>query len=278
MQNCMQTESQNVLQHGESVWEFTKQIVSKKWDGLKIPDWLDKHYVEVINTMHPPSCVKNYTTYHDCGKPYCLVVGDDNKRHFPDHARISKKTYLRYFPDDHVTANLIGWDMVLHTATAEEINSIGWSKKDACTLLVVALAELHSNATMFGGINSTSFKIKWKKIDKRGRMLCKKFFSEIPHKYSYVVVRKDISESAQTVQSVHAAIESFKSEEYDHSSVIVVVVKNERKLQSVIEKLFDDDISLKVFREPDLNNEITAICTEPLIGERRDYLRKFQLL
>jgi hypothetical protein len=52
-----------------------------------------------------------------------------------------------------------------------------WSAKDAITLLIAALAEVHSNASLFGGIESTSFKIKWKTIDKRGRQICKRYFS-----------------------------------------------------------------------------------------------------
>jgi hypothetical protein len=41
------------------------------------------------------------------------------------------------------------------------------------TLLVTSLCELHSNASMFGGIESTSFKIKYKQLDKRGNQVLK---------------------------------------------------------------------------------------------------------
>lgn len=43
--------------------------------------------------------------------------------------------------------------------------------KDALTLLVVGLCEVHSNATLFGGIESVSFKIKLKQIKKRGNKI-----------------------------------------------------------------------------------------------------------
>lgn len=41
------------------------------------------------------------------------------------------------------------------------------------TLLLVGLAEIHSNAKMFGGLDSTSFKIKWKNINQRGKQIIK---------------------------------------------------------------------------------------------------------
>ena len=47
---------------------------------------------------------------------------------------------------------------------------------EAISLLLVALSEIHANAEMFGGIESTSFKIKWKQIDKRGNAICKLLF------------------------------------------------------------------------------------------------------
>jgi hypothetical protein len=43
------------------------------------------------------------------------------------------------------------------------------------TLLVAALAEIHSNAQLFGGIESVSFKSKWKNWDRRGKQIMKIF-------------------------------------------------------------------------------------------------------
>jgi hypothetical protein len=47
------------------------------------------------------------------------------------------------------------------------------SLQTVLTLLVTSLCELHSNASMFGGIESTSFKIKYKQLDKRGNQVLK---------------------------------------------------------------------------------------------------------
>jgi hypothetical protein len=44
--------------------------------------------------------------------------------------------------------------------------------KDICTHLIVGLAELLSNAQMFGGYESTSFKIKLKSLTQRTKKIC----------------------------------------------------------------------------------------------------------
>jgi hypothetical protein len=44
----------------------------------------------------------------------------------------------------------------------------------AMTLLLTGLAEVHSNAQMFGGLDSTSFKIKFKSINQRGKQILNK--------------------------------------------------------------------------------------------------------
>lgn len=43
----------------------------------------------------------------------------------------------------------------------------------AITLLITGLSEIHSNAKMFGGTDSTSFKIKLKSITQRGKQIFK---------------------------------------------------------------------------------------------------------
>lgn len=66
--------------------------------------------------------------------------------------------------------------MAIHLSSAEEIEmrlKSMWTTADAVTLLIAALSEVHSNAKMFGGIESTSFKMKWKTIEKRGKQICK---------------------------------------------------------------------------------------------------------
>jgi hypothetical protein len=168
MRETKQTETQSVYSHGLSVWSYTEKILAKDWEGLRIPTWLSDNSEQILAEIHDKETIREYNVFHDCGKPFCLVE-ENGKRHFPDHARISKETWISIEGEGDV-ANLIGWDMVFHTETAEQIINRNFNRKDALTLLITAVAELHSNAEMFGGIESDSFKIKWKKIDKRGRM------------------------------------------------------------------------------------------------------------
>lgn len=173
MANCPQTETMSVLEHGESVWSYTQKLLDKNTEGFRVPNWLLENYDEILANVHAIEIIKDYNVLHDCGKPYCLTVDENGKRHFPNHAEVSKQTYLELENANPIVANLIGWDMVLHSATAEEIQALNLSKADSYTLLLTALAEVHSNAAMFGGIESVSFKQKWKKLDRRGNMILK---------------------------------------------------------------------------------------------------------
>lgn len=278
MQECIQTQDQSVLQHGKSVWEYTKKLISGNWNGLNIPDWFKENHVYIVNNLHPTEVIKQYNIYHDCGKPFCLTE-DEKGRHFPDHASVSKKVWNENFPDNPLIGDLIGFDMCLHTYTADEITALKWDIKTAFTLLVTSLAEIHSNAQMFGGIDSTSFKIKWKKINQRGKLLLS-LFPQGKHEYTYVIVPKDLTPVQQSIQGTHAASELFNNNNYHHGSIIYVVVKSEDKLKDVIEQLLESGIHLSIFREPDLGNRITAIATEALSDDdpKRSYLKKFMLL
>lgn len=64
----------------------------------------------------------------------------------------------------------------------------------------------------------------------------------------------------------------------EHPHLVVCEVKTEDHLKKAIENLNNTNIQYKIFREPDIGNEITAIATEPLIGENRKFFKKFQLL
>ena len=84
------------------------------------------------------------------------------------------------------------------------------------------------------------------------------------------------------MQSAHAVIEATKAFELeclsDHPSVIVLAAKNEHSLHRVRKYLVDQNVRHVHFYEPDMDNELTALSTEPIYGDRRGIFKKYQLL
>ena len=105
------------------------------------------------------------------GKPACRIVDGDGRQHFPGHATVSKRVWLDAGGDAGI-GELIGMDMDVHLLKGEGVEAFS-HRPQACALLITALCEVHANASMFGGIASTSFKMKWKHVDKRGRAILK---------------------------------------------------------------------------------------------------------
>ena len=81
---------------------------------------------------------------------------------------------------DHLTSDLIGHDMDIHVMNAKEIdNFFNDNRQIVISLLITALAEIHANADMFGGLNSISFKMKFKRINQRGKQILKLIKGEL---------------------------------------------------------------------------------------------------
>ncbi len=95
----------------------------------------------------------------------------------------------------------------------------------------------------------------------------------------YLVTRKDISPGYQAVQSCHA-LRQFTEEHpeidkqwFQASNYLCLLsVKNEEELYSLVCRAKDLDVKVSVFREPDIDNQITAIALEP--GDRTKELCK----
>lgn len=79
-----------------------------------------------------------------------------------------------------------------------------------------------------------------------------------------------MSPGQQSVQSCHAAIafmEEYKitaNEWYSKSNYLgLLSVKTENELKALINKASLLNIKHSIFREPDIDNQITAVCLEP---------------
>lgn len=161
-----------MLEHGQSVLSYYDDLMRPITMGRepklewRLPDWVNKINPEDLLDYET---VREYLIYHDCGKPFCKTIDQEGKQHFPGHAEISYRRWLQYSTDTTI-ANLIRSDMDIHTLRSEDIEEFK-KRPEAITLLVAALCEIHSNSQMFGGIESTSFKIKWKHLNKIGRRL-----------------------------------------------------------------------------------------------------------
>lgn len=175
MNNCEQTKGLTVYQHGVSVSNFFEDLRGHIMNGealsntWKLPSWAKNK--KLWDKLLPVDEVIEYLTYHDCGKPYCRIVDEEGKAHFPNHAEVSGDIW-RSIGGKEPIALLMSMDMDIHTIKASEMEEFS-QRIQACTLLIAGLSEIHSNASMFGGIDSVSFKSKYKQIDRRGKALIK---------------------------------------------------------------------------------------------------------
>jgi len=182
MAACPQTPTQSVLEHGQAVHnEYLKLVeyltVEPAHNRAKhYPSWLEKYRKNLRSIVSEiePDTIRDYHVYHDCGKPFCREVDEDGRQHFPDHSNVSASTYqrIRNVEADDLVASWIRADMEVHLLKAANVPRF-CARPGAAILLLTGLAEVLANASMFGGHESTSFKIKFKHLDRRGRAICK---------------------------------------------------------------------------------------------------------
>ncbi|KPM97651.1 hypothetical protein AOG25_14035 [Vibrio alginolyticus] len=98
-----------------------------------------------------------------------MEFDDEGRRHFPDHAEVSYELWKSIHGESDI-AWLIKHDMEIHLARAKDAERIADTKYWA-TQLLTGLAEVHANAAIFGGLESTSFKIKLKNLSKMGKRI-----------------------------------------------------------------------------------------------------------
>ena len=85
----------------------------------------------------------------------------------------------------------------------------------------------------------------------------------------YIVSREDLSAGMIAVQGMHVAIQFVMEHEiarewYEKSNYLCfLAAKDENHLKELIDKAREKNIPISIFREDDLNNEITAIALAP---------------
>ena len=90
-----------------------------------------------------------------------------------------------------------------------------------------------------------------------------------------IVTRKDLTPGYQATQAIHAAVQfvfehpEIAKEWYKDPYLAVLSTQDENSLKNLIKKAKERGIKVSVFREPDIDNEITAIALEPSDATRR---------
>jgi peptidyl-tRNA hydrolase len=86
----------------------------------------------------------------------------------------------------------------------------------------------------------------------------------------YIIVRKDISAGLQLSQACHSAFHfsqqhpEITSQWMTESDYICILnIDSEEELIKIIQKASQEDIKHSIFKEPDINNEVTAIALAP---------------
>lgn len=182
MKAVEQTIGQTILAHGLDVskhyldlhhWIVNDAELKLDWD---LPSWLQENKKQFAQRLISLQVAQTYQVFHDCGKPYCLSIDSEGKKHFKNHAALSKETWLNVGGSCDV-GDLIGMDMDIHTIKAENVKEFA-NRTQSATLLLTGLAEVHSNAKMFGGRQSDSFKIKRKRLEQRGKTIIKNWLDQ----------------------------------------------------------------------------------------------------
>jgi hypothetical protein len=85
---------------------------------LKLPTWfqINKIYIKKSTLKED---IKEYQIMHDCGKPYCITIDEDGRRHFPDMQTYQEIHSLKFLII--IVADLISKDMVFHTIKSDEV-------------------------------------------------------------------------------------------------------------------------------------------------------------
>lgn len=84
------------------------------------------------------------------------------------------------------------------------------------------------------------------------------------------MVREDLGAGAILAQSCHAVVSFTQEHEViakqwvrDSNYIVVLAIPGESELATLIEKVKERQINYSVFREPDLDDQLTAICLSP---------------
>jgi hypothetical protein len=178
MQSGFQTKGISYWEHGALVAARFRDLMNPNPNMVwRLPDWFTENADWIRAQLAPDfDTIIKYQQWHDCGKPYTRTVDDEGKVHYPDHAKVSAEIW-RELGGDPMIVYLIEHDMDCHLLRPDGACAFA-SQPHALILLTSALCELHANASMFGGLSSDSFKIKYKRLDRCGKLILNQLSKE----------------------------------------------------------------------------------------------------
>jgi hypothetical protein len=105
--------------------------------------------------------------------------------------------------------------------------------------------------------------------------------AKVERDYTFIFVRQDISPEQQAVQAAHAtyvAGAKFKPENAEEVHFVLIGVPNLQELTQVRFKLKKYGVEDVIFREPDLENQATAVATQVMKETQKRFLKKYKKL
>lgn len=185
LETSHQNDKQTLMDHGLSIREASFNLLDKiygnhakgqdHWSDSVVPEsMLEGPFNEFLRShLHDAKTIWNYTLFHDCGKPDCLELDAEGRRHFLKHEEFSSDVWSKIGTEDE--ARLMLLDMTFHRMKSEGFEDFvsKASKSDVATLLLTAYAETYANAVdnSVEGVESVSFKIKKKNLDRLTKKL-----------------------------------------------------------------------------------------------------------
>lgn len=178
----------NYYMHGEQVADCFEALMLLAKDNRamleaphwNLPKWFVDHQQWIYQQLQPKFDVyRKYHVWHDCGKPLVKQLDMQQQAHYPDHAAISAKAYLKAGGDAYI-ANLIDQDMVCHhLRTVEETKLLSHTNADMLILMVTAVCAMHvctpsvaeGDTCPVDLTQTTGFKIKLKRIAYNGKIM-----------------------------------------------------------------------------------------------------------
>ena len=101
----------------------------------------------------------------------------------------------------------------------------------------------------------------------------------LEHKYVYILLRKDLSNSQRVVQSCHVAWEISKLHDLkEHPSMVVMGIENECKLKNEADRMARSGFQVIKFYEPLFENKLSSIAVLAKTEGDRDFFKRYNLL